>query len=53
METKLSLGLNCGGDHEMPKQPLHQFGPYEVGPVLVVVVVDPFFKRKWVFSIHE
>ena len=33
-------------DCEVPKQPFHQLDLFEVGLVLVVVVVDPFYKRK-------
>ena len=40
-------------DCEVPKQPLHQVDLFEVGLILVVVVVDPFYKMKRVFNIHE
>ena len=31
---------------EVQKQPLHSLDLFEVGPVLVVVVVSPFYKKK-------
>ena len=31
---------------EVQKQPPHSLDPFEVGPVLVVVVVNPFYKKK-------
>ena len=33
-------------DYEVPKYPLHQLDLFEVDLILVVVVVDPFYKEK-------
>ena len=32
--------------YEMPKRPLYQPDLFEVGLVLVVVVVDPYYKKE-------
>ena len=38
---------------EVQKQPLHSLDLFEVGPVLIVVVVNPFYKKKKLFNIQR
>ena len=40
-------------DYEVLKQLLHQFDLFEVDLIFVVVVVDPFYKKRRIFNIQE
>ena len=50
LEVRVAVVVGC----EVPMQSLHQPDLFEVGLVLVVmVVVDPYYKKKYTFNSQE